>query len=155
LLARYEIVKKTRPPSQSRFGSVCERLFGVANTRFIYNLAGNTQMTKGNLRLITKEVDPKNLAVWTFGSLEARLREWAYEVYVRNHWRQCHSEHYLKFQQRTERELMIAAAELRRRNQQHGKRLVITAHRLASFLSSVEAEELTLQQRLRDAEVMY
>jgi transposase InsO family protein len=205
LLARYEIVKKTRPPSQSRFGSVCERLFGVANTRFIYNLAGNTQMTKGNLRLITKEVSPKNLAVWTFGSLEARLREWAYEVYetsdhpalgsspreafliaqaqsgarlnravypneefemltlpttargaarvmagrgvkinyiyywceafrdadvagrqvpvrydpydagrayayVRNHWRQCHSEHYLKFQQRTERELMIAAA---------------------------------------------
>jgi transposase InsO family protein len=248
LLARYEIMKKTRPPSQSRFGSVCERLFGVANTRFIYNLAGNTQMTKGNLRLITKEVNPKNLAVWTFGSLEARLREWAYEVYdisdhpalgnspreafliaqtlkgarlnravypneefemltlpttakgaarvmagrgvkinyiyywceafrdaevegrevpvrydpydagrayayVRNHWRQCHSEHYLKFQHRTERELMIAAAELRRRNQQHGKRLVITAHRLASFLSSVEAEELTLQQRLRDAEV--
>ncbi len=247
LLARYEIVKKTRPPSQSRFGSVCERLFGTANTRFIYNLTGNTQMTRGNLRLITKEVDPRNLAVWTFGSLDARLREWAYEVYetsdhpalgnspreafllaqaqsgarlnravypneefemltlptttkgaarvmagrgvkinyiyywceafrdadveggevpvrydpydagrayayVRNHWHQCHSEHYLKFQQRTERELMIAAAELRRRNQQQGKRLVITAHRLASFLSSVEAEELTLQQRLRDAE---
>jgi hypothetical protein len=47
---------------------------------------------------------------------------------------------------------MIAAAELRRRNQQHGKRLSITAHRLASFLSSLEAEEATLQQRLRDAE---
>jgi hypothetical protein len=31
LLARYEIMKKTRPVSQSRFGSVCERLFGVAN----------------------------------------------------------------------------------------------------------------------------
>jgi transposase InsO family protein len=247
LLARYEIVKKTRPPSQSRFGSVCERLFGVANTRFIYNLAGNTQMTKGNLRLITKDVAPKNLAVWTFGALDARLREWAYEVYemsdhpalgqsprkafliaqaqsgarlnravypneefemltfpttargaarvmagrgvkinyiyywceafrdasvegedvpvrydpydagrayvyVRGVWRQCHSEHYVRFQRRTERELMIAAAELRRRNQQHGKRLVITAHRLASFLSSVEAEELTLKQRLRDAE---
>jgi putative transposase len=247
LLARYEIVKKTRPPSQSRFGSVCERLFGVANTRFIYNLAGNTQMAKGNLRLITKEVDPRNLAIWTFGALDARLREWAYEVYemsdhpalgqspreafliaqaqsgarlnravypneefemltlpttargaarvmagrgvkinyiyywceafrdasvegvevpvrydpydagrayayVRGHWRQCHSEHYLKFQHRTERELMIATEELRRRNRQPGKRLVITAHRLATFLSSVEAEELTLKQRLRDAE---
>jgi transposase InsO family protein len=247
LLARYEIVKKTRPPSQSRFGSVCERLFGTANTRFIYNLTGNTQMTRGNLRLITKEVDPRNLAIWTFGALEACLREWAYEfydssdhpalgqspreaflmaqvlkgarlnravypneefemltlpttargaarvmagrgvkinyiyywceafrdadvegsevpvrydpydagrayAYVRDHWHQCHSEHYLKFQQRTERELMIAAAELRRRNQQHGKRLSITAHRLASFLSSLEAEEATLQQRLRDAE---
>ncbi len=247
LLARYEIVKKTRPTSQSRFGSVCERLFGVTNTRFIYNLSGNTQMTKGNLRLITKEVNPKNLAVWTFGALDARLREWAYEVYdtldhpalssspreafllsqaqsgarvhravypnqefemltlpttargaarvmagrgvrinyiyywceafrdpavegssvpvrydpydasrayayVRNYWHQCHGEHYLKFERRTERELMIAAAELRRRNQQHGERLVITASRLASFLSSVDAEELTLQQRLRDAE---
>jgi hypothetical protein len=73
-------------------------------------------------------------------------------AYVRNHWHQCYGEHYLKFERRTERELMIAAAELRRRHQQHGKRLVVTAHRLASFLSSVEAEELILQQRLRDAE---
>jgi len=247
LLARYEIVKKTRPSSQSRFGSVCERLFGVTNTRFIYNLSGNTQMMKGNLRLVTNEVNPKSLAVWTFGALDARLREWAYEIYdtldhpalgqspreafltaqaqsgarlnravhpdqefemltlpttargsarvmpgrgvrinyiyywcdafrdpaveggaapvrydpydvsrayayVRNHWHQCYGEHYLKFERRTERELMIAAAELRRRHQQHGKRLVVTAHRLASFLSSVEAEELILQQRLRDAE---
>jgi hypothetical protein len=38
-------------------------------------------MTRGNLRLITKEVDPRNLAIWTFGALEACLREWAYEVY--------------------------------------------------------------------------
>ena len=197
--------------------------------------------------MITKEVNPKNLAVWTFGALDARLREWAYEVYdtldhpalgqspreafliaqthsgarvhraiqanqefemltlpttargaarvmpgrgvrinyiyywceafrdpaveggpvpvrydpydasrayayVRNYWHQCHSEHYLKFERRTEKELMIAAAELRRRHQQHGRGLVITAHRLANFLSSVEAEELILQQRLRDAE---
>ena len=247
LLARYEIVKKTRPPSQSRFGSVAERLFGSAHSRFIYNLTGNTQMGKGNLRLITKEVNPKNLAAWTFGALDARLREWAYEIYdtldhpalgqspreafvqgqtrsgarihravypneefemltlpttnrgvarvtpgrgvkinniyywceafrngdversqvavrydpydvgcayayVRNHWHRCHSEHYVQLQQRTERELQIAAAELRRRNQRHGKRLAITAHRLASFLSSVEADEVTLQQRLRDRE---
>jgi hypothetical protein len=34
LLARYECTKKTRPPAQGRFGSVCERLFGVTNTRF-------------------------------------------------------------------------------------------------------------------------
>jgi hypothetical protein len=197
--------------------------------------------------LITPEVNPKNLAVWTFGAIEGRLREWAYEVYetsdhpalgqspreafvtaqaqsgarlnravfpneefemltlpttnrgsarvtpgrgvkinyiyywceafrdasveggevpvrydpydagrayayVRNYWHQCHSEHYLKFQQRTERELMIAAAELRRRHQQQGKRLTITAQRLGNFLSSVEAQEATLQQRLRDAE---
>jgi putative transposase len=29
LLARYECTKKTRPPAAARFGSVCERLFGV------------------------------------------------------------------------------------------------------------------------------
>jgi transposase InsO family protein len=30
LLARYECTKKTRPPAQPRFGSVCERLFGTS-----------------------------------------------------------------------------------------------------------------------------
>ena len=73
-------------------------------------------------------------------------------AYARNHWHRCHSEYYAQFQQRTERELQIATAELRRRNQQHGKRLSITAHRLATFLSSVEADEAILEQRLRDGE---
>lgn len=30
LLARYECIKKTRPPAKARFGSVCERLFGTS-----------------------------------------------------------------------------------------------------------------------------
>jgi len=34
LLARYECAKKTRPPAQPRFGSVCERLFGTTNTQY-------------------------------------------------------------------------------------------------------------------------
>jgi transposase InsO family protein len=46
LLARYEVTKKTRPPAQARFGSVCERLFGTTNTQFIHNLRGNTQITR-------------------------------------------------------------------------------------------------------------
>jgi len=29
LLARFECIKKTRPPAKARFGSVCERLFGT------------------------------------------------------------------------------------------------------------------------------
>ena len=81
LLARYECTQKIRPPSKARFGSVCERLFGSTNTRFIYNLIGNTQMTKGNVRHITKEVNPKNLAAWTLQQLYERLREYAFEVY--------------------------------------------------------------------------
>ena len=81
LLAWYEVMKKQRPGGKGRFGSACERLFGTTNTRFVYNLVGNTQMTKGNLRMMTKEVDPKVHATWTLEQLFKRLCEWAYEVY--------------------------------------------------------------------------
>ena len=82
LLARYSVVKKTRPGSKPRFGSVIERLFGTTNTEFIYNLLGNTQATK-KVRQLTKEVDPKRLAVWTLGDLYVFLKQWAYEIYDR------------------------------------------------------------------------
>ncbi|MCI0628550.1 MAG: TnsA endonuclease N-terminal domain-containing protein [Acidobacteria bacterium] len=80
LLARYECTKKTRPPAKARFGSVCERLFGTTNSRFIHNLKGNTQITR-NVRQVTKSVNPKKHTVWTLGSLYRRLCEFAYEVY--------------------------------------------------------------------------
>lgn len=80
LLARFEVNKKTRPPAKARFGSVCERLFGTANTEFVHNLMGNTQITK-NVRQVTKSVNPKGQAIWTIGALYDRLREWAYEFY--------------------------------------------------------------------------
>lgn len=80
LLARFECTKKSRPPAQPRFGSVCERLFGTATTQFFDNLLGNTQLTR-QVRLVTKSVDPKVEAVWTLGRLHARLSEWAYEIY--------------------------------------------------------------------------
>jgi len=80
LLARYEVTKKTRPPAKARFGSVCERLFGTANTEFVHNLTGNTQITK-NVRQVTKSVNPKGQAIWTIGALYDRLCEWAYEFY--------------------------------------------------------------------------
>ena len=80
LLARYECSKKTRPGAKPRFGSVCERLFGTTNTRFIYNLLGNTQITR-NVRQVTKSVSPQEQACWTLGQFYTRLCEWAYEVY--------------------------------------------------------------------------
>ncbi|MFG0215289.1 TnsA endonuclease N-terminal domain-containing protein [Brevibacillus porteri] len=80
LLARYYCIKKKRPGAKPRFGSVCERLFGSTNTRFINNLIGNTQITK-NVRQITKEVNPRRNAVWTFQEFSKRLAEWAYEMY--------------------------------------------------------------------------
>jgi putative transposase len=80
LLARYECTKKTRPGAKPRFGSVCERLFGTANTTFIHNLLGHTQMTR-HLRQVTKSVNPRHHAQWTMEALYVRLCEWGYEVY--------------------------------------------------------------------------
>jgi transposase InsO family protein len=246
LLARYECSKKTRPGAKPRFGSVCERLFGTTNTRFIYNLLGNTQITR-NVRQVTKSVSPQEQACWTLGQFYARLCEWAYEVYdtiehpalgqspgetftlgmaqggqrlqrlipydetfrmltlpttrkgtakvmphmgvkinglcywsdalldpeaertqvpvrydpydagvayvfIKGHWLQCLSEHYSTFSGRSEREIQLATAELRKQDQLHGQQFTITARKLADFLISLEAEEFLLQQRLRDTE---
>lgn len=85
LLARYEVTKKTRPGAKARFGSVCERLFGTANTEFIHNLAGNTQIMK-NIRQVTKDWNPKGRAQWTLHELHDYLAAWAGEVYdTRDH----------------------------------------------------------------------
>lgn len=244
LLARYECTKKTRPPAKARFGSVVERMFGVANTQFIHNLRGNTQIAR-NVRQVTKAVDPKGLVTWPLPDLHAWLSEYLYEVhdtlnhpalgespreafqsglarggsrvhrmiayndeflmltlpttpkgtarvmpsrgikihhiyywceafrqiegevvpvrydpfdagtayaFVRKQWLQCHSDCYGTLKGRSEREIMLATTELRRRYQNHSAAFHITARRLAEFLQSVEAEETLLMQRLRDGE---
>ena len=244
LLARYECIKKTRPPAQPRFCSILERMFGIANTQFIHNLRGNTQITR-NVRQVTKAVDPKGLATCPLAELHGKLSEYLYEVYetlihqalgqspreafeiglarsgarthraipyneefltltlpttskgtaqvlpsagikirylyywceafrqiegesvpvrydpfdagtayafVRGQWLQCHSDCYGTFKGRSEREIMLATAELRRRHQKHSAGFHITARRLAEFLQSVESEEALLAQRLRDGE---
>ena len=80
LLTRYSVTKKERPPQQPHFGSVIERLFGTTTTMFLNQLLGNTQATKVP-RHMTREVDPKRLAVWTLEHFSARCVEWMYEVY--------------------------------------------------------------------------
>ena len=246
LVARYECIKKTRPPAKARFGAVCERLFGITNTQFIHNLRGNTQITR-NVRQVTKSVDPKNLATWPLAELHRRLSQYLYEVrdtlshpalgqspreafetglarsggrlhrmvpyneeflmltlptttkgtakvmpsrgvkinhvyywceafrdpevqreavpirydpfdaglayaFVRRQWLQCHSEYYAVLKGRTEREIMLATAELHQRRRRHSADFTVTARQLAEFLQSVEAEEKLLTQRLRDWE---
>jgi transposase InsO family protein len=80
LLAYYGCTKATRPWAKPRYGSVCERLFGTANTQFVHNLIGNTQIMK-NVRRVTKSIAPREQAVWMLGDLYAYLTCWAYEVY--------------------------------------------------------------------------
>lgn len=80
LLAHYGVEIAYRPPGQPRFGDVVERLFRTANTQFVYNLTGNTQLMR-QVRLVTASHDPRHLALWTLETLYGTLREWAYEVY--------------------------------------------------------------------------
>jgi putative transposase len=79
-LSRYFITKKERPAEQPHFGSVIERLFGTTTTQLLNQMRGNTQASK-NPRLVTPEVDPDRLAIWTLERFSARLSEYAYEVY--------------------------------------------------------------------------
>ncbi len=83
LLARYECIKKTRPPAKARFGSVMERLFGTTNTQFVHNFLGNTQITR-NVRQVTKSVDPKSLAVWPLAPFVDQLCHYLYDIYDTN-----------------------------------------------------------------------
>ncbi len=246
LLARYECIKKIRPPAEGHFGSVGEKVFNTNNTQFIHNLQGNTQIMR-NVRQVTKSVDPREHALWTLERIYLFLREWAYGVYdtiehpalgqsprdafargmvtagerahrmikyddefrmltrpttrkgtakvlpgkgvkinnfyywsdvfrrpeveesqvsvryepfdkglgfayVRGEWVECHSEYYSVFRGRSEREVMLATAELRRRSTRHSQQFPITAARLAHFLESVESEEVLLRQRTADRE---
>jgi putative transposase len=73
-------------------------------------------------------------------------------AFVERRWVRCHSEYYTVFHGRSEKELMIASSELRRRQECQSQGLVITAKKLAGFLQSVENDELLMAQRMRDNE---
>ena len=73
-------------------------------------------------------------------------------AFVKGRWVRCISEHHARFAGRSEREMALATAELRRRHQRYGQQLTVTGRKLADFLASVEAEEVLAEQRLRDAE---
>ncbi|MBW4418955.1 MAG: DDE-type integrase/transposase/recombinase [Myxacorys californica WJT36-NPBG1] len=80
LLAYFACTKKHRPPADARYGFVVERLFGTANTQFVHELRGNTQIKRLH-RKVTKSVKPESQAVWTLGELYEAFCHWAYEVY--------------------------------------------------------------------------
>jgi putative transposase len=72
-------------------------------------------------------------------------------AFCRNQWVECHSEYYMVLHGRSEREMMLAAEEIRKRHRLHSaRRLNLNAKTLALFLESVEAQETLLAQRTRD-----
>ncbi|MBV9279858.1 MAG: DDE-type integrase/transposase/recombinase, partial [Chloroflexi bacterium] len=248
LLAWYKVTLKTRPPAEPKYGSLCERLFGTANTTFIHTLLGNTQVMK-NARQVTPAVSPKAHARWTLGDLYTWLCEWAYEVYdtidhpalgqspraahawfesrsgARPHtripydrdfiirtlpttrkgtarvqpghgvkinsilywcsafedpeiehsvvpvrydpfdagiayaylakerrWVECRSDYHALLHGRSERELMLIAAELRKTQRDHAAGYRVTAKQLAEFSRRADEHEQIMLQRERDAE---
>ena len=246
LLAWAEATKKTRPIAKSRFGCVCERLFGTTNTEFVNNLAGNTQATK-RVRTVTESVNPKKHAAWTLDFLFTEICKWAYEIYdsiehpalhkspreactagmerggerlkrlvaydeaflylsmptrkngmskvivnkgvkigylfywndkfrspvventrvhirydpynlgiayayINKKWEICYSAYYVQFKDRSEREIKMIAAELRRKHLLRSRKFNITAKMLANYITSVEVTETILIQRRRDIE---
>lgn len=73
-------------------------------------------------------------------------------AYVLGQWVECYSEHYNGFLNCSEKELMLATAELHKRQTLHSRQFSVTATNLASFLESMEAEEVLLRQRATDRE---
>ena len=244
LTAYYGVTVKTRPWAKPHYGSVCERLFGTANTQFVHNLVGNTQIMK-RVRQVTKSIQPRELAIWNISNLYEHLCVWADEVYnksehsalgqspaeafamavatsgerahlrydknfrflslastrkgtakvqsnrgvrinyiyynsrflalpdvpksivsvrydpynvgiayafVKGEWITLKSECYLQLRGHTEREIQFASAELRKQNQNHGRRVAVTAKRLAAFLAAIKNYETINLQREHDLE---
>jgi hypothetical protein len=120
---------------------------------------------KGTAKIMPRlGVKVKYIYYWSDAFLDAEVEETQVPVrydpldagtayaFVKGRWVRCISEHYARFVGRSEREVMLATAELRRQHQDHGRQLAITARRLADFLVTLEADEVLLEQRLRDAE---
>ncbi len=73
-------------------------------------------------------------------------------AYVQKRWLQCISEHYSILRGKSERELMLATAELRKRAQRHTGQFTVTARKLADFLEGAEGNRLLSKQRACDEE---
>lgn len=73
-------------------------------------------------------------------------------AFVERQWVRCCSEYHAVFQGRSEKEILLASSELRRRHRTSGAGWAATARALAGFLESVESEEVLLAQRMRDRE---
>src|SRR3989304_2135891 len=57
-------------------------------------------------------------------------------AFIKGRWAHCLSEHYAIFAGRSERDIQLTTAELRKRNHLHGQQFTITARKLADFLFS-------------------
>jgi putative transposase len=73
-------------------------------------------------------------------------------AYVEGRWVKCISQYYSTFMGRSEKEVLLAAHEIRQSSKRHATSTNISAKRLADFIASVTEHETLLLQRLRDLE---
>lgn len=123
----------TMPPTLRGRAKVGAGGLKVNHIRY-WSDAFNDEKVKG--KTVPTRLDP-----WNMGRIYA---------FVRERWVEARSDYYAAFRNRSEREVMIASAELRQRDRLHSKRSKLTAKRLAEFLQSIEVEEVLLHQRLSD-----
>ena len=73
-------------------------------------------------------------------------------AFVQNQWLPCKSQFYAQLSGRSERELAIITAELRKATQGDKESRGLSAARLAAFLEKAEGHQALLLQRLKDLE---
>ncbi len=90
-------------------------------------------------------------------SVPVRFDPWnigiAYAYTKKLGWVECRSEYNSILRGRTQRELLLASEELRRRRREHRKNYTVSARRLADFLASIDSEETLEMQRFHDIEM--
>jgi len=73
-------------------------------------------------------------------------------AFVQNQWVPCQSQFYVQLQGRSEKELAVITAELRKAAQGDQGSACLSAARLATFLENAEGHEAWLLQRMKDQE---
>jgi putative transposase len=73
-------------------------------------------------------------------------------AYLEGRWVRCISQYYSTFVGRTEKEVLLAAQEIRQKDKRSYVSTNISAKRLADFIAAVQEHETLLMQRLRDLE---
>ena len=75
-------------------------------------------------------------------------------AYLEGRWVKCISQYYSTFVGRTEKEVLLAAQEIRQKDKRNAVSTNISAKRLADFIAAVQEHETLLMQRLRDLEAL-
>ena len=73
-------------------------------------------------------------------------------AYLEGRWVRCISQYYSTFVGHTEKEVLLAASEIRQSAKRNATKITLNAKRLADFMNNVQEHETLLLQRLRDLE---